>query len=316
VLQAYMKSRLPENLHDPWCDNLEDGSEQCLEVNLFREWQTGAPEPPGSVAGLDADSSARTAPTGAASSPTPSPRSFLEPRPSDSELQWAGVAKWRTQHGADTPVIKPEALRSARWAGRPPSVACVALLPEGPHAEALAMRLVDEFTLQTYEGDHWLVLVHHENDVRGAEIVEHFANTSFIRIAVARSPKYPSAAALRYGAWLSSDADAVARWDVDAQHHPEQLSMQVRAMALSQKPASLLAGWMERKSDGEGHAVSEGEHWDGSLVGEARWMREHWWPYSVGDSYLLEPPASHKIVRVDSAELLEYPELPIHLPSA
>merc|ERR1719247_3392498 len=111
------------------------------------------------------------------------------------------------------------------------------------------MYFINNFRLQDYEGSRQLVLVYHHADPDAAELVRTYADGSYIKgLAAQGNETFPSAAALRYGAW-SSDADVIARWDFEEWHDPSRLSMQVRALAMAAKPASVLASDAQPRTD-------------------------------------------------------------------
>merc|ERR1719238_1205829 len=111
--------------------------------------------------------------------------------------------------------------------------------------------------------------------------------------------EFPSTMALRYGAWTSK-ADVIAQWDFEAWHHPDRLSMQVRAMAMSGRPGSLVLTPEHVTSPAAGIHLNVME---GSLIGEAAWMREHWHPLLDEERGLLETYQSHNMALVDAPAL-------------
>merc|ERR1719333_1840236 len=130
-----------------------------------------------------------------------------------------------------------------------PKVACITVVPCGEMAQVWMKHFIKNFRMQNYEGPRELVLVYHHEDTETARLVAQHANGVSIKAVAAMSEEYPSATAFRFGAW-KSDADVVARWDFDVWHNPKQLSMQVRALALSGRPASVLKGWKVRPRAG------------------------------------------------------------------
>jgi hypothetical protein len=158
------------------------------------------------------------------------------------------------------------------------------------------MYVVNGFLLQKYEGASQLVIVYHYGDEASARIVRGYADGRRIKgVAFRGEGDLPSTMALRYGAW-SSDAEVIAQWDFDDVHHPNRLSMQVRALASAGRPASLDLG------DQEDGAAARGR--EASIVGEAAWMREHWHPLLDEERGALERAQAHNIVLVDAPELL------------
>jgi hypothetical protein len=139
------------------------------------------------------------------------------------------------------------------------------------------MYFINNFRLQDYEGPRQLVLVYEHTDKEAAELVRSYVDNSYITAVATRGVEFPSAAALRYGAW-SSHADIVARWDFDEWHDPSRLSMQIRAMAMTSRPACMIKHPHEVDKDDEGKVVPI----TSSLAGERSWMDKHWRPYSEG----------------------------------
>merc|ERR1719401_2551455 len=94
--------------------------------------------------------------------------------------------------------------------------------------------------LQDYEGATELILLYHHADEQAAALVEQYSNGSSIRGVVARGGAvFPTTADLRYAAWTAR-ADIIANWDFLEFHLPDRLSVQVRAMAVGRRPASVL----------------------------------------------------------------------------
>merc|ERR1719203_1302135 len=122
---------------------------------------------------------------------------------------------------------------------------------------------VDNFRHQHYEGGKSLVLVYHHSDHRAAKLAKERADGVFIKAVAAQGVEFPSTAAARFGMWHARDADIIARWDFEAWYHPERLNMQVRALTLSARPASLLARWTVLDNEGGLKAKEDGLHWDG-----------------------------------------------------
>lgn len=167
---------------------------------------------------------------------------------------------------------------------------------------------IDNFRLQHYEGSHQLVLVYHHDDQQAADLVHKYVDGSHILSAVSRGKDFPSASAFRFGAWVGRNADVIARWDFEAWHHPQRLSMQVRALAFSKRPASLLERWTMVDKDGSNTTVQHGEHWDSSLVAEAAWMRLNWYPLMAEEEAAFAHHAARDIVKLDGADLEVFDE--------
>lgn len=239
-----------------------------------------------------------------------------EPHPA---LNWTTVTQWKkasakglrgsVQGGSVNQTLADMSnLRSSRWISRVPSVACIALVPQGKSAQTWMRYFVDNFKLQKYEGAVQLVLVYHYSDLETAELVHDLREKENITIrgAAARGTEYPSAAAYRFGAWVARDADVVARWDFAAWHHPHRLSMQVRALASSARPACLLDRWTTLNDKGNQSTAVGGLHWDSSFVGEAAWMREHWYPDMKEEHAVIAGAHAREVVKLTNPKLLVF----------
>jgi hypothetical protein len=176
--------------------------------------------------------------------------------------------------------------------------------------------LVAGFQNQTYEGKTMLVLVYHFQNREAAAAIQAYASDSRIVGVAARgdASDFPSAAAFRFGAWHAEKdgATVVARWDLDAWHGPKRLAMQVRAMSLTKRPACLLGRWRGPRSRADGassRAGADGMEWgDRTLVGEAAWMRQHWFPLLVQHEQPLDEGRDQRQIAV-----LDMPELFIYV---
>merc|ERR1719261_1020533 len=207
-------------------------------------------------------------------------------------------------------VVRPHELGSAKWVGDfIPKVGCITVIPSTRSAMAYARyfleSFIDNFRAQTYEGQKQLILVHHANNTEAAALISHYADDKTVKAAAAFGGPLPSNSAYRFGAWSADGADAIARWDFDAWHHPQQLSMQVRAMALTSRPACLLQKWTVLRGENVGENYTEtgkagkDGSWDASLVGETRWMCEFWRPLLPEQRRVLEESEALRVVRVD-----------------
>jgi len=245
----------------------------------------------------------------------PTARSALRGSPErrgPRDLHWSSVAAWESSASSrrgrtEPPVLTSNELRHSHWRGTIPKVACVAVIPCGRMVKPWIKYFIDNFNMQHYEGPRQLVLVYHYQHAEAARAVKIYADGTFIKAVPTRDPDYPSAASFRFGAWLS-DAEVVARWDFDAWHHSQRLSMQIRALAYADRPASLLREWSVRAASGDLRVVSGGRNWDASLVGEAAWMRENWYPALEEGRVALESTLARDAVSVNASELSVYDE--------
>jgi len=230
------------------------------------------------------------------------PSQFLDAH----RLHWSPVRNWASI-GKDAGLVslKREELRGLKWAGMIPKVACVTAVPKSHAAKARMSYFINNFMLQQYEGPRELILVYHRDDIQGANLVKKHADGVFIKgVAAMGSGEFPSSTHLRYGAW-KAEADIVAHWDFDEWHHPDRLAMQVRALAVTGRPASLLKQWTVLEN-GDSNTVFAGIGWEGSLVGEKKWMFENWHPMLQEEQSVLEGSHSHQLAQVAMPELSIY----------
>jgi hypothetical protein len=225
------------------------------------------------------------------------------------ELSWKKAAGWRTalRLRRQEQILSGSELRHARWSGRIPKVACITVLPCGQPLHTRLRYFINNFRLQSYEGPRELILVYHHTNLEAARLVRWYTDGFFIKALAVFGTEYPSAASFRFGAW-EADADVVARWDFNAWHHTQRLSMQVRALSLSGRPACFLRHWSVRSEAGDIRIVSDASNWDASLVGEASWMRDKWYPLQEEFRMAVDSGKERQVVYVDLPELTIYPE--------
>jgi len=207
-------------------------------------------------------------------------------------------------------LMNRQELRGSHWEGKIPKVACITVLPQGQVTETLMRYFMDNYKLQHYEGKHELIFVYHDADKEAARIAHLHADGTSVKASAARGggtpDGWPSATAYRYGAWHANDADLVVRWDFEAWHHPNRLSMQVRAIALSKRPASLVTMVSAFDADGKSTIVPGGVGPHGSMMGETAWMTKHWMPSLEEENDALHGLHSKDIVQVAMPDLLAY----------
>lgn len=205
-------------------------------------------------------------------------------------------------------VLKKADLNSKHWGGKIPKVACIMAIPESnatspdPERQSAVKRAVDAFRAESYEGPKQLIMVYQYHDKPAAKLAKQIADGTYIKAVGARS-QVPSTMALRFGAWESdSDADVIARWDIDAYHHPERLSMQVRALGYSGRPASLNMWGVNLKQDGTRSVIGEPFGLENSMVGLRLYMERNWRPFAGDD-------APDHLAKVGDLVHLDMPEL-------
>jgi len=211
-------------------------------------------------------------------------------------IGWHPVSHWKDaapSGDAGLVIVGEEDLRALKWSGALPHVACIAMVPPGADAVYQMMYFVDNWRLQTWESKE-LVLVYQHSDRRLAKVLDKYVDGKAVKAVGARDAEFPSTAAARYGAW-SVKADVIARWDFEEWHHPDQLTLQVKALAMTARPASLL-----QPQGTHGPRATDRES---TLVGEAKWMREEWYPFLRHGSDILEEDRAHHIVQVDVPKL-------------
>lgn len=291
-------------------DEMADFTRQLCSDPARRDYAACAPFRGASAAGavVRAVEASESEPTVAPR--PPALRGFVQAR-SGIALRWPAVRAWAgnaPSHTAEPlPSPKHAELRSAHWEGMIPKVACIAAVPSGlgKAADSAVRDFIHNFQEQLYEGPRELVLVYHAQDTALAEVLKLHADGTYIRAVAARGAlaDYPSATALRYGAWVAKDADVMARWDFETWHHPSRLSMQVRALGVTSRPASLLSHWTVLDDNNRASIVASGVDWEASLVGEASWMREHWHPFLAEERAVLRGGQAHQLVQLDMPEL-------------
>lgn len=212
------------------------------------------------------------------------------------ELHWPAVTTWsaggnlRGKAASNShAIVERREVRSARWAGMIPKVACITPVQSGPALKIQLKYFIDNFHLQSYEGPTQLVFVYHHTDHEAARLVADYADGFHIKGVAARGGgEFPSTAALRFGAW-SSNADVIAYYNVQEFQHPQRLSLQVRALAYSSRPACIMRGLPNQG------AVAD----DSTLLGEASWMKEHWHPLLKEQQDVLQVAEARHVVELD-----------------
>eukprot|EP00747_Dinoflagellata_sp_TGD_P164332 gnl/TRDRNA2_/TRDRNA2_184131_c0_seq1.p1 gnl/TRDRNA2_/TRDRNA2_184131_c0~~gnl/TRDRNA2_/TRDRNA2_184131_c0_seq1.p1 ORF type:complete len:655 (-),score=137.07 gnl/TRDRNA2_/TRDRNA2_184131_c0_seq1:159-2027(-) len=220
---------------------------------------------------------------------------------------WAAVRRGPPKENAEEFLSQTK----ESWAAMLPKVACVTLIPSSQTAMAYARHsiasFIDNFKAQSYEGQKQLVFVYHTSNHEAAALVKRHADGELVKGAAAFGPDLPSTAAYRFGAWSADGADVVARWDLNAWHHPRRLDTQVHAVALSARPGCLLQRWTVLQAGGSNRTEHDGVAWDSSLVGEAAWMHEYWHPLLPEEQTVLQGPEAHHVVHIDdSPDLIVY----------
>jgi len=235
-------------------------------------------------------------------------------------LSWDSMKDWVTKHGpgfsSKTPMMfhrQDERLRG-EWQGFAPMVACITVLPQGQVTEALMKSFMDNYMSQEYEGDRKLVIIYHQEDQQAADVARPYVNGKSVIAATAFGEgRFISSTAYRYGGWLARDVDITAQWDFDAWHHPLQLSMQVRAMVASNRPASVVTWVTDFSTDGtNSNAVQGGFGQHGSMVGETSWMRKNWMPLIEHEHSVPGGLHAGEVVQIDMPELLAYHGMETH----
>jgi hypothetical protein len=209
-------------------------------------------------------------------------------------------------------MLKREDLLAKHWKGKIPKVACIMSIPtindtsKEPWLHHAVTTAVNAFRAEKYEGPKQLVIVHHRDDLMAKRIANRLADGVYVKAVAAHLP-VPSTMALRYAAWSSDkDADVVARWDLNAYHHPERLSMQVRALGLSGRPVSAAMWGVTFSENGKRSVLGEESGLENSMVGIRSWMDLHWHPYVENMNGPLAKVSD--LVTLDMPELTKAPE--------
>jgi hypothetical protein len=108
------------------------------------------------------------------------------------ELQWTPLTESEVAsrpHNVDALpfVMGRRELRGHHWEGRIPKVACVTVLPHGKVTEVLMQYFMDNYNLQSYEGQRELVIVYHSSDAEAARIAHLYADGTSVKAAGAHS---------------------------------------------------------------------------------------------------------------------------------
>jgi len=243
----------------------------------------------------------------------------------DDRLSWTRLISSLKQ-GSDSKglseglvALERSQLRSQKWHGLLPKVACVVAIPSGSNAKAQIKHVIENFRLQSYDLTRaQLVFLYRapsptamsslEADREVEELVrEHADGTLITGVAARTHGEFPSTTSLRFAAW-ATDADVIARWNFDEWYHADRLLMQVRALAVTSRPVSLLKRWtvMGSENASSGTVLSDDIGWESSIVGEAAWMKEHWMPLLYHERQVLGGVQAHSVVQVDMPELSTY----------
>jgi hypothetical protein len=206
-----------------------------------------------------------------------------------------------------------EHVESRQWQGTLPKVVCITVLPGASEVRRRLRYFVSAFLSQSYEGPRELVLVYRSGDAGIAQTVKPYLDGLVIKEAVVpRTPgmRFPSAAAYHTGATRVHDADVIARWEFDEWHHPDRLSLQMRALALTTRPACILPDEPEAEDEEVSEEEADGEvsaeasfGRPGSVLGEASGMREYWSSFPTKEPLTALPDRQHTVI-LSMSELL------------
>lgn len=216
------------------------------------------------------------------------------------QLHWSTVEAWSSASwlprsfgsGRGSLFLTHEDLASATWSGMLPKVACITAIRSSLTLQSQMKYFIDSFHQQTYEGPMQLIFVYHHNDHEAADVAHLYADGFHIKAVAARedNDQFPSAMALRFGAWSAGkDAQVIMHWDFEAWHHPQRVHLQVRALAYSARPACVLT---------EGAFSAKGDIQEETLAGEAKWMHENWHPLLDEQLSMLQDLQQDQVVQV------------------
>jgi len=216
-------------------------------------------------------------------------------RKGHKRLHWKRVwseKEWAPRESTKGEVVLGRSeLHGSHWSGKKPKVACVTAITSGEGAKIKVKHLVADFQRQSYDGVSRLILVYHYTDLEAEKLVLlHSDGDNVVGVAAGGHNEFPSPTALRYGAWSAGeDTQIVSHWDLNAWHHPSHLTMQIKALAYSARPACVL------RREGEEQGAKFQEH---SLAGEVKWMRRYWYPFLDKQIPLLQSLLEDQIVQV------------------
>lgn len=231
----------------------------------------------------------------------------LRGKSASMRLKWRPVTSFNV--GSDDKIVSfaRENLVNVSWQGMAPKVGCITTVSSRVNSPSQLKNAVDNFKLQSYEGTKQLVLVYHNADVEAQHLIAKHADGVFVKGVAARGDgEFPSTIAWRFGAW-STDADIIARWDIDDHHHAQQLSMQVRALVAASRPASVLS--LHEDKPANITTACNGR----SLIGEVAWMKKNWHPLLPEEEKGLQSALWSQIALVRVPEMLTHgwhPESP------
>jgi len=228
------------------------------------------------------------------------PKKTTSLRQRNRQLRWSdAAASWSTGgwfpgltgSGKGQVILTKGELKSSRWAGAIPKVACITAIPYGGVRDDEMWAFLNNFYMQSFEGHTELVLVYHHKDERAERLVNKYVDGKQIKgVAAQDDGDFPSSAALRFGAWSASDdTQVVAHWDFHTKHQRDRLLLEVNALAFASRPACVLR---------HPSARSEGDIQVATLVGEAKWMRRHWHPLLNEQREFLEALEEDQLVQV------------------
>jgi hypothetical protein len=311
---GHVKER--EHDHDVWQEAFSTTASDYLTHLCSEEPRRSYPVCSKFLAGQGSKASKASASSASgvdAGTPTAAPKSkFLAPASVDDRLSWTGLLSSlkAPAKGSSKSLVAVERkqLLSQKWQGRLPSVACVVAIDSGSQASTQVKHAVQNFRLQNYEGQRQLLFLYRAADKDVEELVNEHSDGTFIKGVPARSHGvFPSTTSYRFAAW-STDADIIALWEFDEWYHPDRLSMQIRALALTSRPVSLLKRWtvLGSESASFGTVLSDELGWENSIVGEASWMKSHWMPLLHNQREVLAGVQAHSVVQVDMPELSVY----------
>jgi len=247
-----------------------------------------APAPPTAARALRGGAAAQaapvpTAPAQAASSSGGRGLRGSAARAAPQQLQWQLVKDeaFTSQSGLHRRLnVLAETVQHRDWVGELPKVALLTALPIGMATADSLGAFVDDFRAQTarYGGETQLNIIYHFEDEHTANLVHLFEDGLIIKGHATRGiGSFPSTADLRFGAWSAAeDAQVIVHWSWEAKHSPDRLAMQVRAMAYSGRPVSLLQGARTLR-DGF-HQENWVETQDETIAGYRPFIWKNWYP--------------------------------------
>lgn len=175
----------------------------------------------------------------------------------------------------------------------------------------MLQRAIYCFTSQTYP-NRQMVLVYEEEDHPTVEFIESTSlDSRFKVVKVSQSQPKLALGGLRNLSVENAGGEYVCQWDDDDWYDPERLSVQMRALLVSGKPACVLSHWIILDSHHNTAYLSNRRLWEGSVMCRRDLMEQN--PYaalSKGE----DTDIIHNLYRQGQLEIIEdSPEIYVYV---